>query len=103
PDGGDHVGDALATRDQCRSAIDVPVPDLADLVVPGVTGSDHLAKEAGSKGVHGVGVECGHTLPSCCVVPACRTAAADASTGSGSSGVVVEWCGAFCVVSVVIG
>ena len=47
-DGGDHVGDVDAARDQARATVDAAVVDGAGLVVPGVAGFDRACR--GSRG-----------------------------------------------------
>src|SRR5262245_29897468 len=95
-DGGDHVGDTATPGDQRRSAVDVPVPDLANVVVLRVTGSNQVAEEVGLERVHGGGVECGHGLPFLWSYQACRTTATGANTGRRYKGVVRERSEAFC-------
>ncbi len=42
-DGGDDIGNVIATRDQCRPPVDHPIPDPAGLVVARLGRIDHLA------------------------------------------------------------
>jgi hypothetical protein len=57
-DGGHHVGDAGAARDQRRAAIDRAVPDLAVLVVVGPCRADELSAEPRLQLGQGPLIEC---------------------------------------------